>query len=117
MSIIHRYLPWTIKVVPMRKPGTYVSIADVLDAIFNTLRLTTTEGEYRQIPTQEIQQRVDVAYRRRYKRLQAGEYEREKARGVRRVDFLLEKNIFAGLSSTGRGPDVWELNMQPLKTS
>jgi len=117
MTIIHRHLPWTIRVVPMRKPGTYVTIADVLDAIFHTLRLTATEGEYRKIPSQEMQQRVDVAYRRRYKRLQdAGEYEREKGRGVRRIDFLVENNIFAGLSSTGRGPDVWELNVQPLKT-
>jgi len=117
MTIIHRHLPWTIRVVPTHKPGTYVSISDVLDAIFGTLRLTATEGEYRKIPTQEMQQRVDIAYRRRYKRLQdAQQYQKEKMRGVRRVDFLAEKNIFAGLSSTPRGPDVWELNVLPLKT-
>jgi hypothetical protein len=117
MTIIHRHLPWTIRVVPTHKPGTHVTIADVLDAIFHTLRLTATEAEYRKIPTQERQQRVESAYRRRYKRISdPSQYEKEKGRGVRRVDFLAESNIFVGLSSTSRGPDVWELNVQPLKT-
>lgn len=114
MTIIHRQLPWTIRVVPTRKPGTYVTVGDVLEAIYHRLRLTATEMEYRNIPTQDMKERVDMAYRRRYKRLQqdGGEYEKEKARGVRRIDFIGEKNIFAGLGSTGKGPDVWELQVQ-----
>ena len=95
-----------------------MTIADVLDAIYRALRNAATEAEYREIPTQERRLRVDSAYRRRYKRLpDVKDYEAEKAGGMRRIDFLAEKNIFAGLSSTSRGPDVWELNVQPLKSS
>jgi hypothetical protein len=103
-----------MKVTPTS--GTYVTIKDVVQVLHHKLWLSATEGEYRKIPTHEMQLEVDNAYQRRYKReAEKMEYERQRNRGVMRVDFLAGENLFAGLSSTTMGPDVWELNVLPSK--
>jgi hypothetical protein len=112
MKITLEHLPWVIMVMPTAYSRAYVSVADLLDAIFHTLRVPVSQVEYRAIPTRDMQQRVMVAYEQRCQRvLDTGEYERERAGGLRRVDFLMERNIFAGLGSTPHGPDVWELDL------
>ncbi|RDB22499.1 hypothetical protein Hypma_010156 [Hypsizygus marmoreus] len=111
MTITCRHVPWKITVRASGNPP-YVTVMDVFDAIYSSLRLNVTESEFGRIPTLDEQRRVDDAYRRRYKRIgDVKLYELEKAKGVKRVDFLQARTMFAGLTSTMAGPEVWELNV------
>ena len=110
MNIIHPLLLWTIEVTS--KPATYVSVADVLEAIYRTLSIQATQAEFN-IPPKEIRDRIAVAYSQRCDKLISHGYVTEKSKGLKRVDFLLETTVFAGLSSTMHGPHVWELHVNP----
>ncbi|GLB33833.1 hypothetical protein LshimejAT787_0107170 [Lyophyllum shimeji] len=114
MTIICRHLRWSINVTASNsKHGTYVTIADVFEAIYRALRLAVTEKEFENIPTLEEKRRVDNAFRRRYKSTDDKEgYELEKRKGLKRIDFLKERHVFASLTSTPHGPEIWELNVQ-----
>lgn len=113
MTVIHRHLPWTFQVTPSYTRANYVSIADLLKTIYHMLCVPATEADFRKIPTNEMQRRVAVAYKQRCKRSmsQGKEYNE-----MKRVDFLLEETIFAGLSGTSYGLNVWELNVKALKS-
>jgi hypothetical protein len=111
MTITSRSLPWTIKVIPSGK-SAFVTVSDVFDAIYRSLRVNMTEPEFAQIRSVDAQRRVNDAYRRRYKLLSdPNVYNEEKRQGLRRVDFLSGMVSFAGLSMTKQGPDVWELSV------
>jgi len=114
MTIICAHLPWSINVTASNsKHGIYVTVIDVFEAIYRALRLGVTADEFESIRTLEEKQRVDDAYRRRYKSVGDRKgYELEKSKGLKRVDFLKERQIFASLTSTPGGPEIWELNVQ-----
>ena len=80
--------------------------------LYRALRLNCTQAEFILLPSHDMKQKVTEAYKQRYRRasdVTLCEY--EKVRGVRRVDFLGGKNMFMGLSSTGEGAGVWQLNV------
>ncbi|RDB26939.1 hypothetical protein Hypma_005123 [Hypsizygus marmoreus] len=107
--IIVPHLPWTITVAASY--GAYVTVLDVLDGIYRSLRSNVTSQEFHALPSEKEMRRVSAAYEHRYRRIRGSrEYEDEKRRGVRRVDFLMGCTRFMGLSTTSRGPDVWVLN-------
>ncbi|KAF5378735.1 hypothetical protein D9615_006872 [Tricholomella constricta] len=109
ITIIVPHLPWSITVRPSH--GTHVTVSDVLEEIYRKLRTNISSQEFHALPSEKDRQRVTAAYEQRYRRIRSSrEYEDEKRRGVRRVDFLMRHTRFMGLSSTSRGPDVWVLN-------
>lgn len=110
MVIRCSHLPWTITILPTNTK--YVTVRDVFDGIYRSLRHGVLEAEFQCLPSAEARYSVNNAYTRRYKRLddlQAREL--EKSKGLKRVDFLGERTLFTGLSSTMEGPHVWFLSV------
>ncbi|KAK1222158.1 hypothetical protein PQX77_014999 [Marasmius sp. AFHP31] len=100
------HLPWSITIYPSN--GYYVTVRDMLDAIYHALRKNISQQEYQYC---RDKLRVDEAYQRRYSRIRDYHASRqEKASGVKRVDFLCRKTRFMGISPTSRH-DVWELRL------
>jgi len=104
------HLPWTITILPTNTK--YVTVRDVFDGIYRSLRHAALETEFQCLPSAEAKYSVNNAYTRRYKRLDNPQArELEKGKGLKRVDFLGERTLFTGLSSTMEGPHVWYLSM------
>ena len=83
-----------------------------MDGLYRALRRNCTQADYRLLPSHDMRQKVNEAYTQRYRRASdVTEYKQERAMGVKRVDFLGGKNTFMGLSSTGEGAGVWQLNV------
>lgn len=105
-----QHLPWAI-VVPASN-GRFVTVSDVLNSVYHALRVNVTQAEFNALGTQKLMSRASQAYRRRCERLRGHRgYKDEKRAGVRRVDFLMGYTKFQGISPTGRGADVWQLNI------
>jgi len=104
------HLPWTITILPTNTK--YVTVRDVFDGIYRSLRLAVLEAEFQSLPSAEARYSVNNAYTRRYKRLDDPKaHELEKSKGLKRVDFLGERTLFTGLSSTMEGPHIWFLSV------
>ncbi|KAJ2915764.1 hypothetical protein MD484_g4643, partial [Candolleomyces efflorescens] len=105
------HLPWDIPVKASSVyPGSYVTVDDVLTAIYTHLRLTVNPMEYDRLDPQS-KHLVDQAYFARVARADPALREVEAKKVVKRVDFLKGVNLFMGLSGTLGGSDVWELNV------
>jgi hypothetical protein len=103
-------LPWEITILP--STGPYVTVSDVLGGLYRALRLPAREEEYyRENP--EKQNAISLAYYNRFERHVANRElrEREKQKGVKRIDFLAGVHRFRGLSKTER-PNVWNLKFK-----
>ena len=110
LTIISPQLPWPIPV--HAPPRAFVSVSDVLIAIYHTLRKHITEHEYNSLLSYGARKRVKEAYEHRYlcahdRRASA----EEKKGGLRRVDFLMGRTRLLGLSPTMDGPLVWSLSV------
>ena len=104
------HLPWTITILPTSTK--HVTVRDVFDGIYRSLRHAVLEAEFQCLPSAEVKYSVNNAYTRRYKRLDDPQArELEKSKGLKRVDFLGERTLFTGLSSTMEGPHVWFLSV------
>ncbi|KAK1235024.1 hypothetical protein PQX77_001761 [Marasmius sp. AFHP31] len=100
------HLPWSITIYPSN--GYYVSVRDVLDAIYHALRKNVSHQEYQSC---HDKLRVNEAYQCRYDRIRDYASSREeKAGGVKRVDFLCGRTRFMGISPTSKR-DVWEVRL------
>lgn len=103
------HLPWKIPISASN--DSYLTVHDVLHGIYKSLRNNIAPAEFSALPTPQDKQRATLAYEHRYWRLRnSSEYEEEKRRGMKRIDFLMEMTRFAGLSGTNYGPDAWVLN-------
>jgi len=103
-------LPWKITVQPTNTK--HVTVRDVFDGIYRSLRLSALEAEFQCLPSVAAKQAVTNAYVGRYKLIDNPEArQHEKTKGLRRVDFLAERTRFTGLSSTSEGPHVWSLTV------
>lgn len=101
LTIYCPHLPWTIRV---EASSRHVTVNDVLVAIYHSLRRQLSPTEYALLQNGKDRDRAAQAYRDRYKRLRDGRaYDAEQSGGMRRVDFLMEKTRFGGLS---RGVDA-----------
>ncbi|KZP14202.1 hypothetical protein FIBSPDRAFT_867249 [Athelia psychrophila] len=100
-------LPWTLTVTADAQP--YVTVLDVLRALYNLLRIPASRAEYNKEPPLS-QQAIAKAFHARVERSPATHAE-QLGKGLRRVDFLQGRNRFLGLSSTKMGPHVWALNL------
>lgn len=117
LTVICDMLPWSVVITPARTH--FVTVSDVLYALYRMLRTAVTETELSVLPP-ETQTRVYTAFHARHKVLQdARARAEEKQKGVKRVDFLLDFRRFAGLSIVmsgaalnGRGlGEVWALQL------
>ncbi|KAL0573015.1 hypothetical protein V5O48_008942 [Marasmius crinis-equi] len=100
----HR-LPWSITIYPSN--GYYVTVRDVLDAIYHALRKNVSHSEYH---SQRDQVRINEAYQRRYGRIRDYYASREEKKGgVKRVDFLCGRTRFTGLSPSKKS-NIWEMH-------
>lgn len=118
LTLICDILPWSIAIAPA--PGrAVVSVGDVLHSLYRILRLSVSQVELAYLHP-DAQQRVHAAFHARY-RLIRDEWQRqeERAKGVKRVDFLMDARRFAGLSIVVGGPalngrglgSVWSLHL------
>jgi len=104
------HLPWKITILPTNTK--HVTVRDVFEGIYRSLRLTVLEAEFQCLTSAEARHSVNNAYILRYKRIDDSEARQlEKSKGLKRVDFLGERTVFTGLSSTMEGPHVWLLSM------
>ncbi|KAF8811766.1 hypothetical protein BYT27DRAFT_7183564 [Phlegmacium glaucopus] len=109
LKITSIHLPWTIKVYASN--GSYVTLEDIFDCMYRSLRANITSGEFKMFPTREDQRRATRAYEKRYKRLRNNRaYDEEKRGGMKRVDFLMGHTKFLGINSSRR-PDEWRLRV------
>lgn len=103
---------WDIHIRPAPTSSSpFVTVDDVLDAMYRGLRLPVHPIEYDGIPPHEASH-VNAAYYTRCGRvLDQDARLQEHSKGVKRVDFLMGKNRFMGLAATLSGPETWELNI------
>lgn len=102
-------LPWPLEVRPGSPKLGYVTVSDVFHALYNDLRLCAHQTEYKALSAVEARE-VDMAYFTRCR--SAGPDEgRQLVKGIRKIDFLMGKTRFLGLSATLQGEDLWELNV------
>ena len=106
LAIICDYLPWTITIGPTPNASwsaPWVTVGDVLHVLYRALRNGVTEPELNVLDLAQ-QDRVRTAYVRRYRRVPASrEREAEKAKYIKRVDFLRDHRAFLGLSCVPGG--------------
>jgi len=108
--ITSHYIPWGVKV--QASNGSYITLEDVLDSIYRTLRVNVTQAEFASLPSSKEQRRATESYERRYRRIRhEGLYQEEKRGGMKRVDFFLGRSRFMGLVNNGRRPDEWLLKV------
>lgn len=110
LSIISIHLPWTINV--RASNGSYVTLGDLFDSVYLSLRTNITTNEFNLLPHQNDQKRATRAYEQRYRRLRSiSAHDEEKRGGMKRIDFLMGHTTFHSISNTGRRSDEWRLNV------
>lgn len=119
LTLICDMLPWSITVTPSAGRSALVTLGDVLHALYRTLRLPVSEVELSILPP-DGQARVHAAYFARHKLIADERLRKEEhAKGIKRVDFLMEFRRFAGLSMVVGGPalngkglgEVWAVHL------
>jgi hypothetical protein len=89
----------------------YVSVSDVFNSLYSGLRKAVHPVEYEALPSSHALY-VNQAYFDRCNFI-PDDYARmeEQKKGVKRIDFLLGRNRFLGLSSRKGDSAIWELNV------
>ncbi|KAJ2922951.1 hypothetical protein H1R20_g14141, partial [Candolleomyces eurysporus] len=111
LTIQFPHLPesWELRITGSSPMG-YVTLGDVLDRIHGDLRQNISQREWERMRSSE-QAKTREAYENRYRRYRSRSmYLQEKAGGMKRVDFLLGKTRFLGLSRVSKRGDVWAMN-------
>ncbi|KAG1748475.1 uncharacterized protein EDB91DRAFT_1114236 [Suillus paluster] len=104
-------LPWRCEIRASTRP--FVTVEDVLYQLYRFLRTPGTRDEFKAVPSQHVRDAIADTYRNRCLRATSAEqYAEEQRKGLKRVDFLMGRTTFMGLSSTKLGPDAWVLNLQ-----
>ncbi|KAG9308212.1 hypothetical protein JVU11DRAFT_12225 [Chiua virens] len=108
MTLHIEQFPWRL-VIP---PKHYVSVRDLIEALYCFLRHPVLPSEYNSLPTQAHKDEVSIAFHNRCGHASSKEAADEQyQKGVKRVDFLRGRTRFMGLSSTKLGPDAWVVNL------
>ncbi|KAF8172534.1 hypothetical protein K438DRAFT_1525259, partial [Mycena galopus ATCC 62051] len=97
ITLVAPHLPWAITVPASNE--RYVTVADLVNTIYGTLRVNASAGEFEALRTDKLMRRVSTAYTRRCNRLRGHRaYEQEKREGIKRVDFLMGYHQFQGIA-------------------
>jgi hypothetical protein len=111
MRLVSADIPWTISV--RAGNGQFVTVGEVYEAIFNTLQGVVTHPEYR---LTEARARKKMADQYQKRCTQYPLEHNEHARGIKRVDYLLSKNVFAGLKRDDKlAEELMMLNDQKMQ--
>ncbi|KAF9481926.1 hypothetical protein BDN70DRAFT_971727 [Pholiota conissans] len=103
-------LPWIITVYASK--SSFITLEDVFLTIYNSLRRNITLTEFNSLPSRTAQINATRAYEARYREKKTTtEYEAEKKGGMKRVDFLMDRIRFLGISIHSQHPDEWQLNI------
>jgi hypothetical protein len=86
-------------------PHTSVTVDDVFLALYRYFSACASFREFDVLPY-DAQLRVNDTFQRR-----VGAQESERFRGVKRVDFLMGRSRFLGLSAKGNDPRIFALNV------
>jgi hypothetical protein len=98
LILVHPRLgAWHITVRPAE--GKVVLVRDVLSAIYTSLRQPATGADFDSLPP-PVQREVGAAFARRWARMPPQMQNAERAKGLKRVDFLGSGVTFAGLSKS-----------------
>ncbi|KAH6908451.1 hypothetical protein BKA70DRAFT_1279764 [Coprinopsis sp. MPI-PUGE-AT-0042] len=109
LTIKSENLPWHLRIVPSSSRVAYVTVQDVIDQLYGTLRSNIGQSDYDRMGSAERKMAIR-AYEDRYRRFrERREYEYEKAGGMKRIDMLMSRTRFIGLSRT-KEPGVFVLN-------
>ncbi|KAH6908450.1 hypothetical protein BKA70DRAFT_1103558 [Coprinopsis sp. MPI-PUGE-AT-0042] len=103
------YFQWKFQIV---SKGPYVTVGDVLNELYLQLRVPVTREEYETLG--QLKRGVDAAYFCRFNKVADPQLrDLEAGKGVKRIDWLMTRNRFCGLSLSldHNGPDIWELNV------
>jgi hypothetical protein len=112
LAFIHissQHLPWSCKVHASN--GRYVTVSDVLESLYRSLRVNITQSEFQTMLPDKERRRATRAYEDRYRRYRGKAYEDEKRGGMKRVDFLMGRTRFGGLSLDDHQPQEWRLRV------
>lgn len=111
MRLVSADLPWTISVKAAN--GQYVTVGEVYEAIFNTLQGVVTHPEYR-LTEPRTRKKMADQYQKRC--TQYPLEHNEHARGIKRVDYLLHRNVFGGLKRDDKqAEELMMLNDQKMQ--
>jgi len=111
MRLVSAELPWTVSVKAAN--GQFVTVGEVYEAIFNTLQGVVTHPEYRLTETRTRKKMADQ-YQKRC--TQYPLEHNEHARGIKRVDYLLHRNVFGGLKRDDKlAEELMMLNDQKMQ--
>jgi hypothetical protein len=111
MRLVTADLPWTISVRAAN--GQYVTVGEVYEAIFNTLQGVVTHPEYR-LTEPRTRKKMADQYQKRC--TQYPLEHNEHARGIKRVDYLLHRNVFGGLKRDDKqAEELMMLNDQKMQ--
>jgi hypothetical protein len=114
LTVVHPLFMWNVEVFPSSE--VYVTVNDVLSALYHGLSKGVDPAHYADLPPTE-RRCVDNAYFSRCSDIQdVNQRNHAKARGVIKLDFLAGQTHFMGLSGTIDGPDIWELNVSHTST-
>jgi len=111
MRLVSADLPWTISIKAAN--GQYVTVGEVYEAIFNTLQGVVTHPEYR-LTEPRTRKKMADQYQKRCTQypLEPNEH----ARGIKRVDYLLHRNVFGGLKRDDKqAEELMMLNDQKMQ--
>ena len=106
LQIAHERLPWTIT-VSCATPGGSLSVRDVLQGLYESLRKSVTHDEYESLPAQQRDEARQAFKERCYR--DNATFNKEWESGLRRVDVLGRSTLFAGFAPSSRGANVWKL--------
>lgn len=107
--------PWApLTILGSNPHQPYVTVKDVLVGLYTQLRNRVSSAEFYSIPSQSAQDSISLSFKARCQRL-GGEGSKEagieKSKGLKRIDFLMGRIRWAGLSGSKAGPDTWVVNV------
>jgi len=110
MKIAAARLPWTFTVEPTATSSPFVTILDVLHTLYTSLHKPIKQAEFDAV-SKSYRVSISKAWCNRLDEISSPpDMKAERARGVRRMDYLLGKTCIKRLrylSISGRGVVTW----------
>ena len=110
MKVVTPGLPWSITVEPTTTSSPFVTVLDVLHALYASLHKPIKQAEFDAL-SHSYRDMISGAWHNRLDRIPfPSDAKAERARGVRRMDFLLGKTCVKRLrylSISDKGEVTW----------
>jgi len=110
MKVVTPGLPWSITVEPTTTSSPFVTVLDVLHALYTSLHKPINQAEFEAV-SHSFRDLISKAWHHRLDKIPfPSDLKTERARGVRRMDFLLGKTCVKQLrylSASRQGEVTW----------